>query len=487
MSPEVCELATELRQSTSPPLFVDMDGTLVGTDTFAESLILLLKSGPKRMVRSIPHALKGRAHFKNYLADQVALDVTHLPINQQLLLYLQAENAAGREVFLATGANQKIADKVSARLKIFADVLASDERVNLVGRTKLQAIQRKTGGASFSYAGNSKADIPNWRKSAGSVAVDAPAGCMLDMQKAGIPVEAIFATPNGTLADFLTALRPAHWIKNLLVLVPIALAHRYNDKIVLLSGLQAALCFCFCASAVYVLNDVLDLHEDRKNAYKKHRPLASGRMSIFSALLTAVVLVLLSLGLSLFLPHMVTWILGSYLAINLLYSLGLKRYLFVDVVILASFYTARLFSGGAATGIPISIWTLGFSLFLFLSLALVKRQSELRTSQLTEFDRVGGRGYIVHDMQQIGSFGSASSYAAVLVLALYLNSPEVAHHYRHPNVLWAICPLMIYWTSRIWLLASRGWITCDPIVFALRDRASLAVALAAIAVLAIAI
>jgi 4-hydroxybenzoate polyprenyltransferase len=279
----------------------------------------------------------------------------------------------------------------------------------------------------------------------------------------------------------LVLLRPHQWFKNVLILVPVALSHQWNTFGVLTNAILATLCFCLAASAVYVTNDLLDIEADREHPSKCFRPLAAGEVGKGAALGLALVLFALAAVIALRLPLAFGITLLIYVAVSSLYSLYLKTKVILDICTLAGLYTIRLFAGGEATGIPISEWTLAFAMFCFLGLAAVKRYSELRALP-QETTYLSRRGYGQVDQSVVLALGMTSMMVSVLVLALYLHSPEVVVLYRHPQALWLICPVMLYWFGRIWIIAGRGWMHSDPILFALRDRTSL---LAAIVIIVI--
>jgi 4-hydroxybenzoate polyprenyltransferase len=343
--------------------------------------------------------------------------------------------------------------------------------VNLKGNRKAAAI-RSLAGERFLYAGNSSADFPIWRQSAGAVLAGAPRRFGARLKRDGIPIVASFPRPRKRLWRIL---RAHQWVKNVLILLPIATSHRF-DPTLLTIALTAFAAFSLTASAIYIVNDILDVESDRDHPHKRLRPFASGSVPLAWGVVAAIVLVLGSAALSLALPMNARWLLLAYLAAPMAYSLKLKRMLFADVLALAAFYTMRVFFGGAATGIHISSWTLAFFMFVFLALALTKRLSELRVKSATQDASLSGRGYHVVDIPQITGLAAASSYASVVVFALYINSPEAMALYRHPERLWLICPFLIYWLSRFLLISNRGTLHHDPIVFATRDRGSYVVA-----------
>ena len=274
----------------------------------------------------------------------------------------------------------------------------------------------------------------------------------------------------------VSLMRPHQWTKNLLLLVPAILAHDLTAG-TLAAALAALVCFCACASAVYVINDWLDVDFDRAHPQKRYRPLAAGTVDLVLAPPIAALLAAVGFGLAtLVLPWGFLASLAIYVGASFAYSLWLKREPMADVLVLAGLYTTRLVAGGLATGVPLSEWLLAFSMFLFLSLALAKRHAELTRLAAESAIAAEGRGYLVADRSLIGTLGPAAGYLTVLVLALYLNSEKVQTLYAQHLLLWLICPLLLYWISRLWLLANRGELNEDPVVFAITDRTSLIVA-----------
>ena len=466
------------------PLFVDLDGTLLLTDTLAEMAVQFLRTQPWKAPLLLFWLMRGRAYLKSRLAEYWAPDPATLPFNKDLLEFLTNERRSGRTLILATASPERVARKVADHLGIFSSVLATSETVNLKGRRKADAI-RSIAGEGFLYAGNSSTDFAIWRQSAGAILAGAPRHFARRLKNDSIPVLATFPRPPRRLWRIL---RAHQWVKNVLIFLPIATSHRFFEPALLGTALTAFAAFCLTASAIYIVNDILDVESDRKHFHKKLRPFACGAVPLAWGACASVCLVLLSAGLALALPVNARWLLGAYLAGTLAYSLKLKRMLFADVLALATFYTMRVLFGGAATGIQISSWTLAFFMFVFLALALTKRLSELRVKAAEQdSDLLPGRGYQVVDIPQITGLAAASSYASVLVFTLYINSAEAIALYHHPQRLWLISPFLIYWLSRFLLISNRGTLHHDPIVFATRDRVSylVAVCVAAIVLLSI--
>jgi 4-hydroxybenzoate polyprenyltransferase len=453
-------------------IVVDLDGTLVLTDTFAATLLEALRKYPLRFVNVIAALRKGRAACKSAAASLGPLDITSLPYNEPLLEYLRQQKAGGRRIILATGADTSIAHGVACHLGIFDEVIASERGRNVTGDEKVRAIRERIGNTPFTYAGNSRSDLRVWRQSQSAILVGAPASYARDLRRAGIDVQHEIGNRHIDWKASLQCLRLHQWAKNMLVFMPIILGHHIWSLKLEWQAIIAFLAMSFSASALYVVNDLLDLQADRVHPSKRQRPLASGALSVEAGLVIAAVMVIVALLLGAFLPTQARLLLAAYAGASLSYSLKLKRMLFVDVVSLALLYAVRVLYGGAATGISISVWTLAFSLFLFTSLAVVKRLTELRKLTVGAAGMQEYRGYKDVDANQLSSLAAAAGYVAVLVLALYINSPEVTVLYSRPQGLWVLCPVLIYWISRVTLIANRGHLNDDPVAFALKDRAT---------------
>jgi 4-hydroxybenzoate polyprenyltransferase len=458
--------------SSQECIVVDLDGTLVLTDTFAATLFEALRKHPSCLPAVIAALLRGLAFCKRLTASLARLDVASLPYNEPLIDYLRQQRAFGRRLILATGADLSIATDVAKHLGIFDEVIGSDRGRNVTGDEKVRAIQERIGDTPFTYAGNSRADLRVWRHSQAAILVGAPRSCERELRDAGIAVQREFGRTQLTWSALVRCLRVHQWSKNILVFVPILLAHRIGNPLVMGQALIAFLTLSLCASALYIVNDLLDLQADRLHPNKRRRPLASGEVTIEAGLGIGALLAIVAAGLAMFLPLQGRFLLAGYAGASLVYSLKLKRMLFLDVVSLALLYAVRVLYGGSATGIRISAWTLVFSLFLFTSLATVKRLAELRRVNAIAAGTQEYRGYKEVDVNQLSSLAAAGGYVAVLVLALYINSPEVELLYRHPQGLWLLCPILIYWISRLTLIANRGHLDDDPVAFALKDRAT---------------
>lgn len=474
--------------ASSVPLCVDLDGTLVRSDTLVDSVLVLARSRPQDLLRIPGWIAQGKAQFKRHVTSAVELDVEHLPFNRPLLEWLRSEYAAGRPIYLATAADHRLAARVAAFLGIFAGVLASDGSTNLAGGNKLAAF-RERFGERFCYIGNARPDA-DVLAACESPMVANPDRALLDLiKRRGIVAARSFDDRTTSLKSWLRAIRLHQWAKNTLIFVPLLLAHQWTLP-TLTGALIAFLSFGLCASATYILNDLLDIEADRRHPRKRRRPFAAGDLSAMAGLSAVVALLLVSALMALALPHLVEAVPGPYrlllpyrygqwlavyTATTLAYSLYLKRKLLLDVFVLSGLYTIRLLAGSAATGVPISAWLGGFSVFFFLSLAFVKRFSELEGLRERGGAVSNGRGYLVSDLEQLRALGTGAAYAAVVVLTLYINNPDTALLYHHAGRLWLTVPVLLLWLSQVWMLTSRGEMHDDPVVWAITSRRSLLV------------
>jgi 4-hydroxybenzoate polyprenyltransferase/phosphoserine phosphatase len=455
------------------PLCVDLDGTLVKSDTLVDSLLLLARTHPLEALKVPLWVLKGKAALKAKVASIVSLDVGSLPYNRTLLSYLHEQYGEGREIYLTTGADRKIATRVADHLGIFSDVLASDGSRNLIGGNKLASLKHRfeTG---FDYVGNSGDDLPLLAAAGEPMLARPNPSTSALLRERKIAISRTFEDRKPILKTILKALRPHQWAKNLLIFVPLLLAHTLKVHAIA-DVVLAFICFSLCASASYVVNDLFDVDADRRHPKKRFRPFAAGDLPASTGLAMALIFLAAAfIGAHFLPPAFLGWLL-FYTASTLAYSLYLKRVVLVDVVVLSGLYTLRLLAGGAAAQVKISPWLAGFSIFLFLSLAIVKRFSELQNNRLQGNAPLNGRGYLLADIEQLRSFGTASAYAGMVVFSMYISGHEVITLYKHAARMWLIVPLMILWISRVWLLAGRGHLDEDPVIFAVTDRMSLVI------------
>jgi len=486
-------------QPASEPLCVDLDGTLVKSDTLLDTVLVLARQSPRSLLQFPRWIGEGRAVFKRNVSSVAALDVAHLPYNQPLLEVLRQQHASGREIYLATGADTLLAQRVAEHLGIFAGVFASDGRVNLTGRNKLAAFQQRFP-AGFCYIGNARRDLPLLTHCLHPMVANPHRGLLAALRSAGVQPERTFTDKASPLKAWLHAIRLHQWAKNTLIFLPLLLAHvRAVGPVV--AALLAFLSFGLAASATYIFNDLLDLEADRHHPRKRSRPFAAGDLSPIAGAVTILLFLASSLALALFLPRVLSvlspqflwngqgsfldWLV-LYAIFTTVYSLRLKRMVLVDVMVLACLYTIRILAGSAASGVKVSPWLAAFSIFFFLSLAFVKRFSELESvslrSQASEALAVKGRNYRVSDLEQLRSFGTASGYASVVIFALYIGNEVAQNLYPHHARLWLLVPVLLLWLSRLWLKASRGELEEDPVVYAITDRRSLQLGVVVLAI-----
>ncbi|MBD7975910.1 MULTISPECIES: UbiA family prenyltransferase [Pseudomonas] len=459
----------------SRPLVVDLDGTLLNSDMLLETGLAYLRQYPLYFYRPFLWLLKGKAHLKSKLAQATNLDVSVLPYNPDVIALIESVRKQGRRVILATASHRVLAHNIAEHLGLFDDVLASDEQCNLSAVNKQRTLVDAFGERQFDYIGNSADDLVVWRSAHSAVVVSHPDSRLVRQAQAHGNTEQVITPARVRIRHWLRALRLHQWLKNLLIIVPLLASHQITNLELLSHSILAFLLFGLCASSVYILNDLLDLADDRHHHRKRRRPFASGDLSIQRGLVAFPLLLALSFtGAILLLPWTFAVVLAGYYLLTLAYSLFLKRQMSLDVITLALLYTTRLVAGAAACQIALTSWILAFSMFIFLSLALVKRHTELLAERNKgSTTRTRGRGYYASDLEIISALGAASGYLSVMVLALYINEPTTALLYSHPHIIWLACPLMLFWISRIWILAHRGQVHDDPVVFAVRDRTSL--------------
>jgi 4-hydroxybenzoate polyprenyltransferase/phosphoserine phosphatase len=472
-SPADDETRADLGDDHTPLLCVDLDGTLVRSDLLWESLFGVIARKPLSLIGIPSWLLRGRASLKRQLADRATIDVSTLPYNQDVLRLIRETKDRGGKVVLATASEERLATAIAKYLGVFDLVIGSDGKSNIKSEAKLAAIREHLRGRDFVYVGDSRADLPVWGGASKAYVVSRNASLKRKIESSGVAFE-LLETPRRGWRDLGRLLRPHQWAKNLLLLVPVITGHRIWDLqnwAVVLLGIVA---FSAVASAVYIFNDLIDLAVDRRHPTKRKRPLASGEVAIPLAVAIGLGLIAVAFLLSLLLPWKFVVLLLVYFFLTSAYSVSLKRLVLVDVICLAGLYALRIEAGGAATNIVISPWLLSFSMFFFLSLAFVKRYTELRSHEdRASSSKIGGRGYMPLDLDLIRSMGPGSGYLSVLVFSLYINSPDVVKLYRHPQILWLICPILLYWISRVWMFAGRGCMNEDPVYFALKDRIGL--------------
>jgi 4-hydroxybenzoate polyprenyltransferase len=454
------------------PLCINLDGTLVRSDVTSEGIVRLIRDHILQCLAILWWWLQGRAVLAQRVAASAPLETAILPENEAFLDWLREQHRLGRPLVLCTTLKRVIAEHIAARHPLFNEILDSG------GGPLGPALVAKFGAGGFDFAGHSWSDLPAWQQARRAIVV-AP-GMTLQRRLTRIPqLERAFpATPAGA-RTWLRALRVHQWAKNILIFLPAAGAHRLLQPAVASQSLLAFATFGLCASGTYLLNDLMDLDSDRRHPSKRRRPFAAGDLSLGSGILAACVLIGGSFALAMFLGWRYMAVLATYLVATLWYSRSLKRVAMVDVLTLAALYALRVIAGSAATAIVPSFWLLAFTMFLFLSLAVAKRFSELKLMMQAGRTDAAGRGYTTDDVPLLQACGVSSGYIAVLVMALYVNSEVAQSMYTHAQALWLLCPLLLYWITRVWIKTSRGLMHDDPVIFALRDRRSLTVGLLA--------
>ncbi len=470
------------------PLCVDLDGTLVRTDTLVESVLELIRRRPLAALLIPFWLFRGKAGFKAEIAARVELAPATLPYRDGFVTWVR-EQAQLRPVYLTTAAHQTIAEPIARHVGCFSGVIAT-QSVNLSSRNKAAALCERFGEGRFDYAGNTTDDLPVWRRARHAIVVGAPESVVRRAMAEGT-VERQFDTPPASLMNslrlWIRALRLYQWVKNLLVfLVPLA-AHLLFDPQVLTQSLLAFFAFCLAASGAYVANDLMDLPSDRAHPRKKARPFAAGDLPIMAGVFAMPVLLGSAIAVGWAVGTEFLLVLLLYLVSTVLYSVWLKRKFFLDVAMLAGLYTLRVVAGAAASQIGLSFWLLAMCAYGFLSLALLKRYGELVSLESAERDSLPGRGYSTADMSILAALGIAAGLVSTLVMALYIDSTASRERYTHPEFLWTLVALMMVGVGRLWLSAGRGRMHDDPIVFVTRDRLCLALLAGGVIAVALAI
>lgn len=466
-----------------PVLIVDLDGTLLQSDMLFESLWSAIARNPLAIFSICVAALKGRSYLKALLAELATVGVESLPYNSSVIDYIRRWRAQGGQTALVTATDATLAGQIANHLGLFDEVHGTTIGRNLKGSVKAAFLRDHYGADNYIYMGDTHADLAAWSTAAKAVAVNPSSRLQRKVAALGVEYEQLRSDGNRVRA-YWKALRPHQWLKNTLIFVPMLTAHAIDVSVVS-KALLAFAAFSLIASSVYILNDLLDLSADRAHPRKCKRPFASGSAPLSHGSWMFILLLLAGFGLAGTLGPVFVGVLLVYYLTTLAYSLLLKRLLILDVCALAALYTLRILAGAACALLPISVWLLAFSIFLFFSLACVKRQAELVDGAAKGKAKAQGRGYLTDDLPVISMMGLASGYGAVLIMALYIDSPEVKTLYSSPTVLWGICLVLLFWLSRIAIITNRGQMHDDPVVFAMKDRVSYA-CLAVISVLIVA-
>ncbi|MGO8951831.1 MAG: UbiA family prenyltransferase [Rhodomicrobium sp.] len=455
------------------PLVIDLDGTLIKTDSLDETFLDMLRANPLDIFKIPLKLIVGRAALKAFLAGKSELDVETWPVRGDFLDFVCKQFEGGRKVVLATAADRKIADAIAARFPFISEVIASDGTLNLKGSAKARRLcERFPEG--FIYAGDSPSDIAIWQQSKGSVLVDASERVFRMARQVSEPL-AVLARQRSILSVLHRSLRLHQWAKNALVFVPLVLGGKALESSAWIMAMLGFIALGLAASATYIVNDLWDLPSDRRHWSKRFRPLASGDLSIREGLLWSAACLAGGLGVAAVTGNGATIMLALYIAGTLSYSFGWKRVPILDVFVLAGLFTLRLGFGILLADVVISPWLLVFSMFVFGSLSMAKRHTEVLRLAERGLDCMPGRGYIQADAPLTLGVGLASMLGAILIMVLYLIEDAFPRgFYANPAFLWAVPPILFLFLSRIWLISQRGQLHDDPVAFALKDRLSLA-------------
>ncbi|MBB5721254.1 4-hydroxybenzoate polyprenyltransferase/phosphoserine phosphatase [Loktanella ponticola] len=456
-------------------LIVDLDGTLIHTDMLYETFWSAISARWLNIIPAMRASMNGKAALKRSLEEMGPIDIPHLPYNSDVLDYIADWRAKGGQVALVSASDQRLVQQVADHLGLFDAVCGSDGTRNLKGPEKAKYLQDTYGESNFAYMGDAIADLEVWKYTTKAITVGVSKPLAKRVEALGIPVERL-SDRKRPVKPILKAMRPHQWLKNVLIFLPMMAAHQFS-AITVAQSILAFVVFSLIASSVYLLNDLLDLDADRAHPRKRFRPFASGELPLVWGTLLTPLLLMTGFGLSLFMGWAFFGVMALYYAVTTAYSFLLKRELIVDICALAGLYTLRIIAGGVATGIPLSVWLLAFSMFFFFSLASMKRQAELKSGQNMGQEKAHGRSYKTSDLPLIANMAVSSGYVSVLVMALYLYSDTVRALYSFPAPLWGICLVLLFWISRMTMISHRGWMHDDPVVFAARDYISIVCAI----------
>lgn len=474
-----------LQNLPEPPdgalICVDLDGTLVRSDTLFESITPLLRQGPKAWFSLLASAFKGRAALKEKVALHGSPRAETLAWREELIEALRRWKVNGHRLVLATASHRTTAEAVQAHLGLFDHVIGTEENRNLRGKEKLSALRKIAQGKPIWYLGDSSADLPLWKEVDG-VAI-APFRSVARKVKQLGGVEVVEEKRPSNWIVWSRALRLHQWAKNGLLFLPAILAHQLQTPGQFLSLLYGFFAFSTAASSIYLLNDLLDLPSDRLHPVKKERPLAAGWLSFLHAFIAIPLLLLVS--------ALFTWKLGNlsfaltlstYLLITTLYSLYLKKVFALDILVLTTLYIIRLFAGSTISATPLSFWLIAFGLFFFSSLAILKRVTDLQKMVEIDRDKIDRRGYTTADLPTLRTVGIATSIQSIVVLAFYMDSDHFRSLYSNPEFFWLAIPILFLWLMRVWIITGRGEMLEDPVLFTVKDPWSWLVGLTLLAI-----
>lgn len=460
-------MLSELNENSDPPLCVDCDGTLIKTDIFHESIVGYISLNPLRIFHVLCWVFYGRAICKDNLASRVDIVASNLPYNFEVLDYIIEQKNTGRKIFLVTATHIKYANEVASFLNIFDDVFGTTKTLNLKGKNKAAFLITRFGEYGFDYIGNSRADLPVWEKARRALFVGGASTFHFKLKKINTHVEQISHSASTPLKRYVQLIRMHQWTKNAILFIPLLTSHSFLN---IQNGILGFLSFSFVASSVYIINDLFDLNNDRVHHLKRKRPIAAGDVGIISSSCLSCALLIVGVGLSFFINTAFTLLIVFYVVITILYSFLLKKLLLIDTIVLSFLYCLRLLAGHLAMNIPLSFWLMSFAIFFFFSLAMSKRFMELKYFlDSGSTGQIKGRGYEGVDLVPLGIVGVSSGILSIAIFSLYLQSDKVVPLYKSPMLLILLIPVFLYWISRVWILAYRGALNEDPIIFAVKD------------------
>jgi 4-hydroxybenzoate polyprenyltransferase len=453
------------------PLVVDLDGTLVRSDLLIETAFAEIARNPLSLLALCRTLILGKAALKHRLAESAEFDPSVLPYDEVVLAQIRKAKLEGRRVYLASASNQRLVKAVADHVGLFSGWFASDEMVNLARDAKAERLVGEFGERGYDYIGNDTADLAIWAKAARAITIRAPAAVTRALLPRGAEFERL-AAEKPTWRTWAKLFRVHQYVKNALIFVPLVLAHQFSLDLVT-RAMLAAVAFSLCASSVYVLNDLADLQADRQHPTKQLRPLASGAIPLLDGMVAVPLLFAASVSVAALVSLPFLAVLLGYFVLTTAYSFVLKRKMLIDVVVLAMLYVIRILGGAVAIDNLISEWLLAFSMFIFMSLALIKRYVELAVRIDSGLANPANRNYKLGDLEVVAALAAAAGFNAVTVFALYVSSDTAHLLYRRPQLLWLICPVLLYWISRALMMAHRRLMDDDPIIFALKDKNSI--------------
>lgn len=444
---------------SSSTLICALDGALLKTDFRSERLLRGVKSNLDRLMSS-------DIDLKRLELERADTTISSfsIPINEEVFDFLAQQKAQGRQLILDTAESAETINEVLAERNLF------DEHTDF-SSTPLPE--------KFDYIGGTDTTEKTWSHATEKYLVGPASEKFPGFTR-------YFQTPATNLKQAIKAIRAYQWLKNLLVFVPVITSQQLTNSTSIINTLIMFGCFSAVASFGYIVNDLLDLQSDRAHRTKRNRPFASGALSAKQGMLIGACLLLIAAVGCFFLPAASTWVLLGYLILTISYSIFLKTKLMIDVVSLGGLFTLRVIGGAAAIQSELSFYLLSFSIFLFSSLGMVKRFAELHNLQAANKLSARGRGYRVEDMAPVRIIGISLGYMSVFIMGLYINSPLITEYYSNPKIIWFLFPLLTYWLGRLWIIANRGEVNEDPLIFAIKDRTSLLVAAISAVILIIA-